>query len=453
MTAASMSVLQGFDQYDYTRREEGEDDTSTRSDNGDGDGDGDVVYKFTPKYQSSTKNNPLCGICLPEWFRILQQRHHQIDWTTYWPRLVVITLLSLLNSVLAIPEYLFFERRIQSTIIHPRPIFILGHPRTGTTLLHSLLALDEAHFSICTTFCSGFPSCFLWFESIGKTLFASVMDDTRPMDNVALHFDLPQEDELATNVLSAGTSPYLALFFMQQEPTFRPYFAFDDDCIHKCTTTATRMAGDEALPPDQMAAARKTWTTSFLYLLKKLTLRSQLREQSPSTPRNKPRRLILKSPVHTARIPLLLQLFPDAQFLYIHRHPYEVFRSAAHMADTTYWYTYLNTPTNDQIMEFILRQYEILWDRYEEGRNLLKTDQLVEVSFDEISQHPIETVERIYETLEWKLSTDYRERLREELKDVHSCYQRNQHKVLAPSLQKLVQQRWGPSFDRWGYQK
>jgi hypothetical protein len=40
---------------------------------------------------------------------------------------------------------------------------------------------------------------------------------------------------------------------------------------------------------------------------------------------------LLKSPVHTARVELLLQLFPKAQFIYIHRDPYTVFKSAVHM--------------------------------------------------------------------------------------------------------------------------
>ena len=31
------------------------------------------------------------------------------------------------------------------------------------------------------------------------------------MDNVKLDFDLPQEDELATNVMSGGVSPYSKL--------------------------------------------------------------------------------------------------------------------------------------------------------------------------------------------------------------------------------------------------
>lgn len=76
------------------------------------------------------------------------------------------------------------------------------------------------------------------------------------------------------------------------------------------------------------------------------------------------KRLVLKSPVHTARVKLLLELFPDAQFVYIHRDPYDVFRSAVNMADKTYWYSYLNTPTDDQIMEFILTQYETLFHEY-----------------------------------------------------------------------------------------
>jgi hypothetical protein len=57
---------------------------------------------FTPKFQYSTKNNPLCGICLPEWLSILRQRGHQIEWTVYWPRLVFISLLSVVNSLLGL---------------------------------------------------------------------------------------------------------------------------------------------------------------------------------------------------------------------------------------------------------------------------------------------------------------------------------------------------------------
>ena len=35
------------------------------------------------------------------------------------------------------------------------------------------------------------------------------------------------------------------------------------------------------------------------------------------------------------------------------------------MADTAYWYCYLNTPTNQQVTSFILHQFEALWDKYD----------------------------------------------------------------------------------------
>lgn len=241
------------------------------------------TYEFQPKFQKSTKNNPMSGICLFAWIEICFKRWRQIDFMTYWPRFLMISFLSMFNSLLACVESLMFESLIRQTTPNPRPVFILGHPRTGTTLLHSLMALDEDQFDVCTTFCAGFPSCFLWFERFGKKLFRGILDETRPMDNVILDFDLPQEDELATNVLSAGTSPYMPLFFMPQEPEFRPYYAFDDHA-----------SGDEKLPPEEMATARNRWVNTFYYLCQKLTLRS-LRMKNAAL------RLVLKSPVHTAR--------------------------------------------------------------------------------------------------------------------------------------------------------
>ncbi|KAL3930894.1 MAG: hypothetical protein SGBAC_011566 [Bacillariaceae sp.] len=275
-------------------------------------------------------------------------------------------------------------------------------------------------------------------------MFRGILDETRPMDNVVLDFDLPQEDELATNVLSAGTSPYMPLFFMSQEPDFRPYYAFDDHA-----------SGDEKLSPEEMATARKRWGSAFYYLCQKLTLRSLRMKQAAL-------RLVLKSPVHTARIPLLLRIFPDAQFIYIHRHPYDVFRSAAHMADTTYWYTYFSTPQDEEIQEFILRQYEILWNRYEEGREILEQNmiksgggakQLIEVSFDDLSEKPVETMHRIYDKLGWDMSPEMKCSLEQTASGDIKSYKRNSYKNIDPRLRVTVQARWGASFNRLGYDK
>lgn len=67
----------------------------------------------------------------------------------------------------------------------------------------------------------------------------------------------------------------------------------------------------------------------IIFAQKKITLKNKLTKGEKAA---KDLRLLIKSPVHTARVKLLLELFPDAQFIYIHRHPFDVFKSAVNMA-------------------------------------------------------------------------------------------------------------------------
>src|ERR1017187_3048683 len=55
---------------------------------------------------------------------------------------LIILLAGAVNTILGALQRLFYGRRIASTEILEHPIFVIGHWRTGTTLLHELLALD-----------------------------------------------------------------------------------------------------------------------------------------------------------------------------------------------------------------------------------------------------------------------------------------------------------------------
>jgi hypothetical protein len=111
------------------------------------------------------------------------------------------------------------------------------------------------------------------------------------MDNMALAWDTPQEDEVAVNQLSSGASPYAPLLFMRREAEFRKFYDFQD-----C---------------DAEDFAR--WRDSFTHFLKKIQFAAGGRHK----------RLLLKSPVHTARVGVLKKMFPKATFVFVHRHPYE----------------------------------------------------------------------------------------------------------------------------------
>ena len=130
-----------------------------------------IVVHFTRKHIFSLKNNPMCGVCLWPWLTILFSHLRWVEFQ-YYPRMLFVSLLSVFNSFLASIEHFLYNTAIRRTSLPDDPIFIIGHPRTGTTLLHNLLASDEQHFFYATTFCVGFPSSFLWFETLGKWLLA-----------------------------------------------------------------------------------------------------------------------------------------------------------------------------------------------------------------------------------------------------------------------------------------
>eukprot|EP00521_Asterionellopsis_glacialis_P016404 CAMPEP_0195302726 /NCGR_PEP_ID=MMETSP0707-20130614/31576_1 /TAXON_ID=33640 /ORGANISM="Asterionellopsis glacialis, Strain CCMP134" /LENGTH=278 /DNA_ID=CAMNT_0040366057 /DNA_START=1 /DNA_END=834 /DNA_ORIENTATION=+ len=214
-----------------------------------------------------------------------------------------------------------------------------------------------------------------------------------------LHFDLPQEDELATCLLTGGMySPYMSLYFIRDEHEYRQYQTFQN------------------APPDHV----EQWTKSFQWLCTKLQMRDLKQQRQRQQQKRKggqtrvddisslrPRRLLLKSPCHTGRVHHLLKLYPNAQFVYIHRHPLEVFLSGVHMANTTYGYMFLQKPRDGDLKEYILRQGEILIEEYlnsieelQQCGKLAIGKNLVEISFEELTNNPYQTIESIYNGLD-----------------------------------------------------
>lgn len=142
-------------------------------------------YHFSPtKHKWTVHLHLLLGIALPAWLKLLWRHARHIDWRTYWHRVVFLTLNSIVTSLIGAVEHLLYGPQIASQLLHESPVFILGHPRTGTTHLHNLLSRDP-RFAYCNTFQSGFPSTFLLLERFKRWLY---LPPTRPMDAMALHW-------------------------------------------------------------------------------------------------------------------------------------------------------------------------------------------------------------------------------------------------------------------------
>ena len=167
-------------------------------------------------------------------------------------------------------------------------------------------------------------------------------------------------------------------------------------------------------------------------------------------PASSNRPLVLKSPPHTARIRLLLEMFPEARFVHIHRNPYVVFQSFRHYFDTATWYTYLQRPDLSGIEDRLLRRYTALYDAFFTERKLIPDGRFHEVRFEELERDLVGQMRRLYE----KLGLPDFEALQPKLQryaDSLAGYRKNEFPKLSDDLRNRIAHRWRRCFDAWGY--
>src|SRR3954471_1185320 len=133
----------------------------------------------------------LCGVTFRDWCEILRTNRFAVDWP-YWPQAAILTAGSALNSLYERKERKAFADRLAGVTVRP-PVFILGHWRSGTTLLHNLLALDD-QFAFPNLYEVFFPRTFLCTEEYRADQVAGLIPSTRLIDNVAQGLSMPNED-------------------------------------------------------------------------------------------------------------------------------------------------------------------------------------------------------------------------------------------------------------------
>lgn len=367
----------------------------------------------TLKHQWSLGHNYMTGITFGAWIRLLAENKFRLS-PAYWHRSAFITLASVANSGFAAWEKARHGKAIDAVTINQPPLFILGHWRSGTTLLHDLLAQDTDQFQFANTYRVVNPLTYLTTEGTITRLLPGLVPDKRPMDNMQLKFTSPQEDEFAP-LLITGKSVYLGISFPQTGAQYEKYLSF------------------RSVPKAEV----EIWKAAFLRFCKKLSLQDD-------------RALLLKSPPHTARIRTILEIFPNARFVHIHRDPYAVFQSQRHFFDTAGWYTYLQTPDLDAIDEGILQRHEKMYDAYFEDLALIPKGRMTEVRFDALEADPVGQVAGIYDRLGLEHFARFRPRL-ESYASSLSGYQKNSFVKLDDATRQMVAERWKRSFETWGY--
>jgi hypothetical protein len=349
------------------------------------------------------------GCDLFAWLRLLWLGRFSFD-LRHLRLLPIGTVFAAAHTFLRYAQEGLYGSRIRATPISPPPVFILGHWRSGTTLLHELLVLDPRH---------GFPTTYECFEPnhplltgrLVRKYFTWLLPARRMMDNMPVGWDRPQEEEFALALMGAP-SYYLTMAFPNRAPL-----------------------DPESLDLDGLPARdRDRWKRLFVRFLKMVSFRDR-------------RRLILKSPPHTCRIPTLLELFPDARFVHIVRDPFAVYASTVNLWKKLYRGQGMHKPRFDGLEERVFDTFNHFHRRLAATRSLVPADQFHELKYEDLTKDPAGELRRLYGRLDlgdfehvrphlerylaeneryernrWDLSDDQRGEIRRRLGDVIRAY-------------------------------
>lgn len=276
-----------------------------------------------------------------------------------------------------------YSGRIAREELHPEPLFLLGFWRSGTTLLHNLLAMDP-RWGFVNTYQAAMPDVFLAGQNRVRRMIEKSLPPNRGVDNIPVDFAMPQEEEIAM-MCSSGVSPY--------------------EYLHFPRTAAGSL--DYLFPKDRLEPERlEQWKREYTKLLQTASYHMD----------GKP--LLLKSPSNTSRITALLDLFPDARFVYIQRDPYDTVRSYARLIRLMNDWHALQRVDFDQLLRKQLEVYRDMAEAYLEQRTLIPSSRLVEIRFEELEQDKIGQIRRIYDVLGFEGYNDFEPRLTEYVESI-----------------------------------
>ncbi len=352
------------------------------------------------------------GMTISAWLKLLNSGKWVMS-PSRWSMWFVVSCLSVSNSALACLQKLRYGKKLRETKLVDEPIFIIGHWRSGTTLLHEYMMRDD-RFACSDTYECFAPAHFLVSGPIFRPWVKYLMPAKRPMDNMAAGLDRPQEDEFAICALGMN-SPYRNVAFPNANPIDADYLTL-------------RNVSD---------ADRKRWLDALEYILKALTIAYD-------------KRVVLKSPPHTARVKAIRERFPNAKFVHISRDPYTLFPSTVNLWTKLSMTHGLQVPKRGVALENkVIDDFENMYDAFCEDVKDIPEGNLCEVSYDELVASPVETLEKIYKSLGIDKFDEKKEAF-EKFASTQKSYKKNKFEI-APETRETLSKRWKKYIDRYGY--
>jgi hypothetical protein len=360
---------------------------------------------YSPRFWHALRVTDWFKLCAKHGFRIHPLR---------MPMAALITGTTPFNSSAALLQHLWFGRYIEGTRIETPPVFIVGHWRSGTTLLHELLSHDSRFATPNTYQCMAPHHTYVTEWLIGKHM-GWLLPKERPMDNMAAGFQRPQEDEFAILALGAPT-PYARMAFPNDKPDYTELLNLD-----------------ETAPADLERFQR-----ALTWFMKLITLQA------------KQKQLLLKSPPHTGRVGHFARWFPGAKFIHIARNPFSLFPSTMRLWESLDDVQGLQVARHKQLREYVFDCFERMYRGYEKQRAEIPTGDLYELKYEDLVKDPVGQCELIYQKLKLGNFDPVRDKIAKHMEG-QKDYKTNKHQLDAET-EAEIRRRWAGYFQRFGYE-
>ncbi len=301
--------------------------------------------------------SPLIGTTIPNFFRVLKGR--KIPPQQY-VKVAFTFLILLVASIFHWVDQLYFKKKAGKFKFKEPPVFIIGHWRSGTTLLHNLLTRDPVAGYV-TTYHAVFPNS-LKSKWLFETFMKIFMPDRRPGDQVKLSVNFPQEDEYALSNLT-HMAFYHFFYFPASYKEYYNYFVRFESLSFKDI---------------------EQWKLTY----KKMVVKAAIN--------TKGNRMILKNPVNTGRINRLIQIFPEARFIFMIRNPITVYLSSVKFFTQLFPTLNLEVYTRKDISEMVLDIYSKLLHDYLDLKEIIHPERLIEIRYEEFKSKPLTVLSDLY---------------------------------------------------------
>ncbi len=355
--------------------------------------------------------SPLVGSKTTALAKLLWENRQSIDVPSKAAALLAMTIVL---APARAAEWALSSRSIAHHQLAESPLFVVGHARSGTTHLFRLLARDP-QFGFLRWRQSIFPHMCGPMRPLADFLLTGLGPSERPMDGMSFSPDEPEEEEVAVGSISG----HMANLFMYFPRDARVHF--------------DRWTLMKELSPQELDEWRTALSATF-------TKASWLAGG---------KRLVSKNPWNTARLTHLHELWPDAPFLHIVRHPYGVYMSAWNALKTGAPLLQFGHADEEEVRELFFEFYRDLLQQHLKQRALLPEGLYAEVRYEDLVADPVGALSGVYERLKLDGWSQFEPSLRAYLSTI-ADYEPNKFN-LDRDLAARIAEEWSFAFEEWGY--